>query len=194
MIEIEKKFQLREGDEERLLVGAVFQKEVVIHDTYWDTKEFAMTGKDWWLRLRDGQWELKIALHKPHSGVDQYEEIENELEIGSKIDLIRHGEFIDDLRTADYEPMISIVTKRRKYQDGEFHIDIDSTDFGFTVAEIELMVEDHTQIEAAAKRVMNYADAHGLFTGNVRGKVLEYLVRFRPDHYRALCEKGVARA
>ncbi len=61
MIEIEKKFQLQLGDEERLLAGAFFQKEVVIQDVYWDTPEFAMTGKDWWLRKRDGVWELKMA-------------------------------------------------------------------------------------------------------------------------------------
>lgn len=194
MIEIEKKFALRPGDEDRLLDGAEFLKEVVIDDTYWDTAAFAMTGKDWWLRKRDGAWELKIALHKPGNAVDQYRELETEAEIRDAIGLAANGEFETDLRAAGYAPVIPIVTTRRKYRDGEFHIDVDAADFGYAIAEIELMVEDEADMNAAAERVMRYAEARGLSTENIRGKVLEYLVRFRPDHYRALLEAGVARA
>ncbi len=105
-----------------------------------------------------------------------------------------NGTFEEDLVAAGYEIIIPLVTTRKKYRSGEFGIDIDATDFGFMVAEIELMVVDDAQMDQAADQIMQFASDRGLFTGNVRGKILEFLFRFRPGHYRALCDAGVARA
>jgi len=195
MIEIEKKFKLNPGDEDRLVADAQFVSEVVQSDAYWDTREFKLTCKDWWLRCRNGRWELKIALHPVGPGVSrgvtQYRELETEREIREAIGLAGDGAFEDDLTRAGYAPCATIVTTRRKYRDGEFHIDLDSADFGYALAEIELMVDDEADKEAASERVLAYARSRGLSLDSIRGKFVEYLHRERPKHFQALVDAGV---
>ena len=82
MIEIEKKFILNEVAKARLLEGAEFLSEKTIHDEYFDTEDFSLTKRDWWLRSRNGHFELKIANHEGIDRlVDSYKEIEDETEI-----------------------------------------------------------------------------------------------------------------
>lgn len=52
----------RAGAEERIAQALPFIKEVVLSDTYYDTNQFAITTRDWWLRCRNGAWELKLVL------------------------------------------------------------------------------------------------------------------------------------
>ncbi|OGL94893.1 hypothetical protein A2348_05395 [Candidatus Uhrbacteria bacterium RIFOXYB12_FULL_58_10] len=195
MIEIEKKFALQPGDEERLVVDAEFVKEVRQDDEYWDTTNFSLTRKDWWLRRRNGRWEIKIALHAISPGilrgVTQYRELETEEKIRMAIGLDGDGPFEDVLRTAGYVPCARIVTTRRKYRDHEFCIDLDVADFGYALAEIEIMVEDEKDADAASARVDAYAMAHGLSADAIRGKVVEFIRRERPEHFQALVDAGV---
>lgn len=189
MIEIEKKFALRPGDEESLLEGAEFVKEVVNEDTYWDYADYRLTIKRWWLRSRNGQWELKIAL--PQSGgfgVDRYDELETEKEVREKIvpESASGVSLEEDLRVAGIEPFGTIRTTRRKYRHGSFNIDLDIADYGHTLCEIEIMVTPDADMDAAAQSILDFARKHGVSTDKVRGKVLEYLFRFRPEHYEAL--------
>lgn len=195
MIEIEKKFALRTGDEERLIAGTEFVREVVQRDEYFDTADFALTRKDWWLRNRNGAWEMKVALHPvgPNvaHGVTQYRELETEREIRDAIGLAGDGTFTEDLKRAGYVLAAAIVTTRRKYRDGEFHIDLDVADFGYALAEIEVMIGEAEDRDAASARVDAYARTRGLSPSPIRGKVVEYLRRERPEHFRALVDAGV---
>lgn len=61
MIEVEKKFSLKSGDEEKLIANAEFVKKITMQDEYYDTADFHLAMKDTWLRLRNGAWELKAV-------------------------------------------------------------------------------------------------------------------------------------
>jgi predicted adenylyl cyclase CyaB len=193
MIEIEKKFRLREGEEARLIQGAEFVKEKTIRDVYFDAPGWPLSTKDWWLRERDGRMELKVRVgelgHHEHT-VEQYEEIEEELLIAQKLGLPTDDPLRTVMNTQGYTPFATIVTHRRTYHRGEFTIDFDTTDDGYAMVEIEKMAEDEAGAGAAEKAIFAFAQSLGLDTGVYRGKVLEAIYRQHPDQYRAMQAAG----
>jgi len=146
MIEIEVKIPLTEENKEKLVHSSEFIKEKEIKDVYWDTDTHDLTSKDVWLRERNGEWELKytknegVAINR--RVMDQYEELENENDIRERLGIPTSGSFEEDLRNTGYKPFAPIITIRRTYRRREFRIDIDSMNFGYSLAEVELLVED----------------------------------------------------
>jgi len=195
MIEIEKKFHLKPGDEERLLDGATFVKDVKNTDTYWDTGDYRLSTTDHWLRQRNGAWELKVPLHEigHHKHVvEQYHELETEAEIREKLGVQGAGSLEEDLRAAGFAPFATIITSRRKYTKEGFNIDLDLADYGYGLCEIEYMIPDDGDKEAAARAVVAFAERAGLtYSNTILGKLLEYIRRFRPDHFKAIQDAGV---
>lgn len=195
MIEIEKKFLLKSDDIARLTEGATFIKEITMLDIYYDDATYSLTTKDRWLRERDGKFELKepAKLEKWSERLaDQYHEIEDEAAIAAALKISGGGSLRSALKAAGYEPFATIKTVRRKYKNGEFGIDIDTIDFGYDICEIELMIPEESQMVSAVKRIVAFAEARGLRSGPVRGKVLEYLHRFNPKHLEILQTIGMA--
>lgn len=189
MIEVEKKFSLQPGDEAKLIAGATFVKEIVMRDDYYDLPDKSWTLKDTWLRCRNGAWELKVPLNTAGSDsrvADQYRELTTEAEIAAHLKLTRSGTLTDALKEAGYILLAPIMTTRRKYQHGEFIIDIDHMDFGYDIAEIELLVERENEMPAAITKILELAGSIGLSTAPVRGKVVEYIRRNDPAHLEAL--------
>lgn len=186
MIEVEKKFLLDGAERERLLEGAKFVSEYSFTDTYFDDKNYSLTSKDIWLRKRDGKWELKIPLHKGADRLgDQYRELDTEEEIRGLINI------------EAYSPFSTFMTIRKKYQKGDFIIDLDFVDFGdfkYEIGEIELIVEDESKSAEALDKILNFAKENGLKITHVRGKLMEYLKRMRPDHFQKLVAANVANA
>ncbi len=113
-------------------------------------------------------------------------------------------------------PWGSITTTRKRYQMGKFTIDFDSTDFGYQIGEIELMVvntqekknsgKDNSnsnkyntsstteaeEIEDASKQIVEFCRENGLdISKGIHGKVLEYIRANRPQHYLALKQAGL---
>jgi adenylate cyclase class IV len=194
VIEVEKKFILSAGDEQKLTTGATFVKEVEMADVYYDTGENALTRKDTWFRERNGSWELKVPMNTGPSGervADQYRELTDDAEIAGKLGLDPSLPLRDELAKHGYGIVAPLVTKRRKYTRDGFTIDIDSIDFGYEIAEIEALVEAEDQIEPAVQRIIAFATSLGLATAPVRGKVLEYIRRKRPEHYQQLLDSRV---
>lgn len=193
MIEVEKKFQLTPEQETKLLERAVLLGNKTNEDVYFDTTDFSLTRQDHWLRTRSGRWELKRRVHElGHKlGGTAYDEIEDEPDIRAFLQLPGKGTLADDLDTAGYKPFAHIVKERRSYQKEGFHIDLDICDFGYELAEIELLLEDEKQRQVALKRIKEFADRMGLNRTPVRGKIIEYLYRFAPEHYQALVDAGV---
>lgn len=192
MIEVEKKFLLQPADIERLTAGAEFLKTITFTDVYYDTADYALTRKDTWLRRRDARWELKIPLSDAATrAADQYRELETEEEIGDYLWLSLSGSFPEQLKNAGYEPFAKIITTRRKYRNGEFMIDIDSVDYGYDIAEIELMVNAESEMETAAQKILAFAKSFDIVPAKVRGKVLEYLRRNNTIHFDVLVKAGV---
>lgn len=186
MIEVEKNFDLKPGDRERLIKGAKLIAKKTFTDIYYDAEDFRLTTKDYWLRQREGRWELKVPLGGTiqKKDTDQYRELEDEEEIkkaiGANWDLLK--------------PFAKIVTTRESWQKGEFHLDFDQMDFGYTTFEAEIMVRDEKDIPVAEEKIMAFAREYGIASTPGAGKVIVYIERNSFSHYRALLKAGVVRA
>lgn len=210
MIEVEKKFNLSEEEISHLVDGADFLNERVFTDIYYDTKDYILTKQNKWLRSRDGKFELKVpTVLKYGSNIDQFDEINNvekikevlsfdeldkEKNIRENILLSQESNLTDDLLMAGYKPFCVCKTTRRKYQKDKFIIDldiVDYTEFTYNIGEIELMVKDESEIEDAVGKIMAFAKKNNLKIAPVRGKVIEYLKRFKPKHFDALVKSSV---
>ncbi len=197
MIEVEKKFILNEQDKERLTKNAEFLNERIFTDIYYDTEFFSLTSNDKWLRSRDGKFELKISLCRGTDRLaDQYEELEDEQKIRETLNLPINEKFADDLAKAGYFPFCTCKTTRRKYKKEPFIIDLDIVDFQdftYNIGEIELMVNEKSEIENAIEKIIVFAKSQNLTIAPVRGKVIEYLKRIKPIHYQALVQAKVVK-
>jgi adenylate cyclase class IV len=195
MIEVEKKFILSEQDKKRLIKDTEFLSERVFIDIYYDTNIFSLTSKDMWLRSREGRFELKIPLHERIERLaDQYDELTDEWKIREVLNLPSHGSLADDLTNAGYCPFCTCKTTRRKYKKKPFIIDLDVVnfqDFTYNIGEIELIVSDKSEIEHAIEKIVTFAKMHNLTTTPVRGKIIEYLKRAKPNHYQILVKCNV---
>lgn len=199
MFEVERKFHLTADEKERLLNGAQFIGEKQFVDIYYDTADYRLTRKDWWLRSRAGKWELKMRLRaSADAATTQYDEKDKEPDIRKALNFPSNGTLEEMLRQYGYTPFCICTTTRRHYEKDIFGIDLDEatyegTDFTYTITEIERTVEDPLQTEQAAAEILAFAHQHGLSLPSVRGKILEYLRRIRPEHYQALVESGTVK-
>lgn len=187
MFEVEKKFILKEGDEESLIKGAKPLGEYAFSDTYYDKGSYPLAKKNIWLRSRDGRWELKIGENEGGCGkkdsVDHYEKIETEGGIRKVLGVEHYASLADDLEREGYKPVATFTTKRRSYKSGKFNIDIDEASFGYNVVEIERVIEDRQNADKAAEEIAEFAKKRGLEGGRVHGKVMEYIKQHDPQSY-----------
>ena len=187
MIEVEKKFAVQENELARLTHGAYFLGEEKHTDVYYDTADHALTKRSIWLRERSEKFELKFPMDIRERGVTSYDEIENDTAIAQKLGFPTGRKLGDVLVSLGYSPFATITTARSKYEKEGFRIDVDRTDFGHSVVEVELMVPNKEEIEFAKKRILDFAVAQGIaVTENIRGKVIEYLRRNDPGHFHEL--------
>jgi len=184
MIEVEKKFLLSGGQER------------VFEDEYFDDGKYSLTSRDMWLRRRNGRFELKTPLFVDgcERSVDQYDELEKEEEIRSALDIPESGNLEQDLAKKSFFPFAKLTTTRKKFKKDGFILDFDIVDFGdstYSIAEVEKMVEDKSQMESAVSEILEFAQKHGLESARVRGKVIEYVRRKNPDHFGVLIDCGI---
>jgi|AntAceMinimDraft_16_1070373.scaffolds.fasta_scaffold02675_9 thiamine-triphosphatase len=198
MIEVEEKFIFDKGSEKKVIQGANFLGEKLLIDTYYDTKDYALTTKDTWLRNRNGNFELKVPLNEGKGIndriVDRYDELETAEEIRKALSIPMERTLKEDLKMKGYYPFATLVTTRRKYKKGDFNIDLDIVDFGYKIIEIELMVKDSLEMKQAVERINFFAKEKGLISRIeriIRGKLIEYIYRNDSKHYLALIEAGV---
>lgn len=198
MIEVEKKFLLNKKQEKNLIDGAEFIGKKVFTDIYYDTVDYSLTSNDKWLRSRAGRFELKLSLDKnvaTRQG-DLYDEVEDENKIREILGISKEGGMEENLEKSGYSKFCTCTTTRKKYKTGDFGIDIDYVNFGdfnYELAEIELMIKDEREAKYALIKIIELAEFYGLKIGYVRGKVIEYLKRKKPDHFDALIKSGVVR-
>ena len=196
MIEVEKKISIQTDDERaRLLKGAIFLYEIVNEDVYVDDSHYSLSTRNWWLRTRNGTFELKVPIRHPVTSMTTYEELETDGAIAQALGLPTDTPLGAALERAGYRPVGTIRTTRKKYQLGKIHLDLDESDYGlstYTLAEIELMVENDDAIPNATATIEMFCRERGVALDHTRGKVLEFLFRYRPEHYAALVKAGVA--
>jgi adenylate cyclase class IV len=197
MFEVEQNFNLSPEQKQRLLTDAEFQHEKTIVDTYFDTDANKFTLQDMWLRERNGKFELKVPIDmKTTSLMDQYEEIEDEQEILRRLALPTKANLRDTLTTNQFHPFCTCITVRKTYSKEGFTIVLDEvtyleSDLRFNTCEIELLVETREQMPEASSKIIAFAEKNGLTAEYLHGKVLEYLIHEKPEHYEALVQAGV---
>jgi len=55
------------------------------------------------------------------------------------------------------------------------------------------MVNEKSDIGGAIEKIMNFAKSQNLTIAPVRGKVIEYLKRVKPNHYQTLIQAKVVK-
>lgn len=190
MIEVEKKFIVQHDELTRLIRGAHFLGETKHTDVYYDTADYSLTRNDIWLRSRSGKFELKFPVNTigAQHRIISYDEIENDAAICAKLGISDGKTLKTSLVSLGYSPFATITTTRLKYEKDNFHIDVDSADFGYTVLEVELMVDSEDKVKATYQRILDFAAANRIPIPErrTRGKVIEYLWRNNPKHFHAL--------
>ncbi|MEK7655351.1 MAG: CYTH domain-containing protein, partial [Patescibacteria group bacterium] len=140
-------------------------------------------------------FELKLSLCLGATRlVDQYEELTDERAIKKALDMEIDNDLSSQLEALGYKPFCVCTTTRLKHKNGEFIIDLDKVDFqdfNYYIGEIEVMVNTKEEVGSAIDNILVYAKQLGLMIAPVRGKVIEYLKRKRPNHYQKLISAGV---
>lgn len=204
-------------------LGFAPTSETKFVDWYFDSEPIHLTLQDCWLRYRElagqqGNWELKRGRGQNTSST-VYEEI-----LGHEAISIATSMIPDPLKTASNQqrkdefdgfdiptfdgntflyPFCRIETRRSSWQvypnkvENTFSgltVDLDATDTGHSVGEVEIVVEEESQVESARGRVQELVAE--LTKGEARdglaiGKLEHYLISKRPEHYKACVEIGV---
>lgn len=178
MIEVEKKFQPTEEELLQLLEGSEFLGEKLLHDVYYDYPDYRLFKKDIRFRNRNGSYELKIG---QKSGVAEEIEYEDEIKKYFNIELSLH-DFIGQCMI----PFIDYSTKRKKYVKGDFSIDIDELSYGYSLVEIELLIDDESQIEEAEQKIIQFAKSFNIEPVGSLAKRNMYLKLVKPELYKEL--------
>ncbi|KAL3944854.1 MAG: hypothetical protein SGBAC_001056 [Bacillariaceae sp.] len=169
-----------------------------------------------------GDWELKKAYKGTSKGATVYEEIvgAEAISVAKKM-LVKSGYKISEQRADDdnnfeapplpefasdlpLQAFCRLATKRSSWQmDKEWptqthaglSVDLDMTNTGFSVGEVEMVVDDKDQIKDANKRVQamiaELMEGTASCEGPAIGKLEHFLMIHRPDHYEACLEAGV---
>ncbi len=190
MIEIEKKFQPTYEQLKALLEGAEFVEDKSIRDIYYDTPTFDYFKSEAKIKLRkrDGSYELKIQI-----GTDTNEKAKHAIEITNEKEILEKLGFDTDsyLETEvkkNLEELVSFTTHRTKYKKEGFLIDIDEIETGLKACEIELLVNDESEIKAAEDKIIAFANQYGLSMAKLPTKTGETLRVNRPEVYEQLIE------
>ncbi|CAN7991511.1 unnamed protein product, partial [Ixodes hexagonus] len=157
--EIERKFQASGDIEEQLArVGATLASRTQFTDRYYDTQDHTLALSDHWLRIRaaaDDHWELKYRKHDDTRSFDPtvtgYSEESGEANILAVLkDLLPEGSHIGQTTTLKdlvgrgvLREFACIQTWRSSYKTpGRPVIDLDQTDWGYRVGEIEVLLRE----------------------------------------------------
>ncbi|XP_016348802.1 thiamine-triphosphatase-like isoform X2 [Sinocyclocheilus anshuiensis] len=209
-------------------IGAKCIGQRQFRDQYFDSPDFILTLKDFWLRCREGLWELKcpaVSGTTPDNDTEtvctRYREItslpliqsevsriirehtaegsESNSSQREQIDKVAENEdteicSADDTKWLNDLNLVCFAefkTERCSYtlerEAGAVRVDLDQADFGYCVGEIEVLVPEGGDMNAALQRITGTAVELGLSCEKkVKGKMDVYLQRYRPEHYAKL--------
>lgn len=171
LIEVERKFTPGPGTEERLQeLGGILEHRVTFQDIYYDTPELSLMRADHWLRQRQSSgWELKCpgaaGVSGPHT---KYIELTAEPAIVAQLcemlgaGVLGAGGVAAVLGPLKLQEVASFVTERSAWklvlsraneEEPLLRVDLDTTDFGYAVGEVEAMVHEEAEVPAALEKV-----------------------------------------
>lgn len=154
-------------------------------DQYFDTPKFDLTLKDTWLRKRKGCWELKCPTtvneaeetsgeqSKAAALCSRYKEITNLPEIQLRVkEVVCEDTETETSPSQDDESWLSnmnlvcfaeFTTVRRSFtlEEEGVQIDLDQADFGYHVGEIEVLVPEGGDVQAALEKIERTAGKLG---------------------------------
>ncbi|KAJ8607176.1 hypothetical protein CTAYLR_007328 [Chrysophaeum taylorii] len=203
VIEVEAKFQAQDVREAILANGGRVLGEVSFEDTYYDTKECALTTQDRWLRRRDDAWELKVPVAETkRSGGERtvFREIEGAEPVAAELRRLYPNLFSIDARcseaaleAAGCAAFAQFRTTRGKFEIRGCRLDLDHASFGHSVLEIEAVVQTPEEVPAAERKIREVADLVGAkpLQHNSGGKLETYIRRHVPHVLEALVAAGV---
>jgi len=193
VIEVEIKVHVTDEQKQKLLDGAQKSSEETLVDEYYDSPDFKLTTKGYWLRRRNGHFELKRpATQSEKFDINQnipMQEIVDEDEIAQALDLTVAGSFIESLAAAGYQLLYKFTNLRQRFVKNEFTIDFDHADFGdlqYQMCEVEMMVNDQSETQAALDKLYAFVSAYGIPTTKAEGKMSYYIKRKNPEHHHAI--------
>lgn len=195
--------------------------EVDMEDWYFDTPDphWTLTPKDCWLRCRQthesSTWQLKRG-RRHQDGATVYEELEDEEAIEASISMLPdndvavvvpeeyEGRTVPKFPRSNLLPLVPfalIATHRTSWKFGGeseaydgLTVDLDGTQYGYMVGEVEAVVYNNDDVSLAKDRINSLIGEivpEQNRSGPVPvGKLEHYLIRHRPDHYRACVEGG----
>ncbi|KAF5901185.1 thiamine-triphosphatase isoform X1, partial [Clarias magur] len=181
-VEVERKFVCDSHMLERLQqIGAVRLGQYEFKDRYFDSADFTLTLKDYWLRKREGSWELKRptasrtdAERRAQDVCTKYKEITDVPQIRAELvaamgvssDCLEaeqaedvRAEFERWLQDLKLECFAEFTTARCSYvlecegDDKRVRVDLDQADFGYCVGEIEVLVSEVEEMTSAMQSI-----------------------------------------
>ncbi|KAK6185519.1 hypothetical protein SNE40_007733 [Patella caerulea] len=170
-VEIERKFSIGPDTEAKLKnSGAKLKSEKSFTDVYWDNEDYLLTLSDCWLRRRDSYWQMKIPVHSdPIFDVNtKYQELTKEKDIINFIankltlNLGKRSNLSYLLEKAKLIDFATINTVRKSYILDGCQVDLDSTNHGFQVGEIEVVAPSSSEIPSALRTIDKVAKKLGL--------------------------------
>lgn len=195
MIEVERKFRLTPEVKEKIVKEAKFVDVKEIHDAYWDTKDWALTLKCFWLRKRGERFELKVPLYGNGLKLgEHFSELEDDSSIASELGLPTNVSLGAALKEHGYFPFIEIFTTRTAYSLGEFAFDFDEglNEYGdkYSLLEIERMVKKESEMKDAIDSIEKLANKFDVPNEHIYGKIGHFLKLRSPKHFAALIVSG----
>lgn len=169
-IEIEKKFLLKPRFTETLIQkGAILVSEREFSDSYYDFPDYKLCLQNCWLRCRSSIWELKYLEKSPEKPavVDSYCELNDEQDILHVLSnyapkIFKNIENMSEFVAAfDLQVFASFATTRTKYHLDGVIVDLDSACFGYSIGEIEIIVNSEEEIPNAEKKLETLAKKLG---------------------------------
>lgn len=193
MIEVEIRVTVTAKQLNELIDGAQFVSKQVLKNEIYDSIDFKLTTKNFWLRCRDGVFELKYPVKKDDNLLEDKDiavhEINDEQEIRRILCLSTIGSMSEALAAAGFTVLYRFTNTRNTYTKDGFTIIFDHADFGdltYDVCEIESIITSVDQTNRAFESLWDFAKRHGISTERAEGK-LEYYMRVKnPAHYFAI--------
>jgi adenylate cyclase class IV len=205
-------------------LGFVPKGTVTFVDWYFDTDDNYLTTRDVWFRFREkglkGVWQLKRGRGQ-NTASTVYEETEGENAISIVLSLTpKSAAQKISVRSEDFDgfhapklpldashglfPFCRLETTRSSWvidmkntpsvYNG-LEVDLDSTNTGHTVGEVETVVNTDEEIPKAKERVealiAKLTQNAGSQEGPATGKLEQFLINNRPEHYDACVKSGV---
>ncbi|XP_050030314.1 thiamine-triphosphatase-like [Dermacentor andersoni] len=212
--EIERKFRVPPDVERRLLaLGASLVSRRTFVDAYYDTEDYFLCLRDHWLRLRSDEnntWELKHRRKGDAScgAAAAYREVRGDAQIMATLGevlprarLVNDAQRVSDLvanGTLRELALITTVRKTFKAPGMNAVVDIDETDWGFSVGEIEVVLVESddgsdlagADVERATAEIAALSSQLGVDEEGPppEGKVESYLKLRRPELYYRLLD------